>query len=160
MSTKPRQILKSLFDPEISEFINWEKVIKSTKFIQLAEDHIEHFHQYGDYTLIKRTLDHFHGHKFFKPMLRWCCDSAGLDFSFKGSGLVLKRAASARKTEGNLSDYLAKYNGTAKDVGGVVSSPPRKPTRQQELARLFNPDGHRGGSPCVQGGAPGLGRRR
>jgi hypothetical protein len=159
MNRESNEFLRSLLDPRIAEFVNWGKVISSTKFINIAEEQIDHFRQHGDYTLIKRLLDPFRCHKSFKPMVLWFCDSAGLDFSFKGSEFVLKRATSAREKEGNLSDYMAKYSGTAKDVGGVVSSPPRKPTRQQELARLFNPYGHRGGSPYCQGGAPGLGGR-
>ena len=159
MNSESKEFLRSLLDPRIAEFVNWGKVIRSTRFINIAEEQIDHFHQHGDYRYIKLILDQFSNQKCFKPLLLWFCDSAGLDFAFTGAELVLNRASSAREKEGDLGTYMVKYSGSAKDVGGVVSSPPRKPTRQQELAKLFNPDGHRGGSPFLQGGAPGLGGR-
>ena len=159
MDREPRELLRAILNPRIKNFVDWKKFLASPEFTQIGKDEIEHFIKYGDYRYIKLILDQFLGHKSFKPMLLWFCDSAGLDHLFTGAELVLKRAASTRTSEGDLRDYMAKYNGTAKDMGRVVPSPPRKPTRQQELARKFNPDGHRGGSPFVQAGAPGLGKR-
>ncbi len=154
------QQFKSLFDPGIAEFVNWQRVVTSQKFAVLADGLIEHFHQHHDSTLIKRILDQFQNQKYFKPLLLWFCDSSGLDFSFRGAELVLKRASNLKTPEGDLQTYLTKYSGTAKDMGGViVKSENYQLTRKQRLAQIFNPDGHRGGKPFVQGGAPGLGWR-
>ncbi|MFZ1536211.1 MAG: hypothetical protein WAT23_02335 [Chromatiaceae bacterium] len=159
MNKQSIQQIKSLFDPGIAEFVNWQRVVTSTKFALLAGDLIEHFHQHGDKTLIKRILDNFRNQKYFKPLLLWFCDSAGLDFSFQGAELVLKRTSNLKTLEGDLATYLTKYNGTAKVMGGlIVKSENCQLTRKQKLAQIFNPDGHRGGKPVVQGGAPGLGR--
>ena len=156
MDKEASKLLRSLLDPRIAEFVDWRKFLSSPKFMTIGQDQIDHFVKHGDFRYIKLVLDQFIGHKSFKPMLLWFCDSAGLDYSFSGTELVLKRASSARTLEGDLKAYMAKYTGTAKDVGGIV---PTKPTRQQVLAKLLNPDGRRGGNPCVQGGAPGLGKR-
>jgi hypothetical protein len=156
MDKEATLLLRSLLDPRVAEFIDWRKFFASPKFAQLGKDQIDHFIQHGDSSYIKRMLDQFKGHKSFKPMLFWFCDSAGLDFHFTGAELVLKRASCTRVIQGNLKDYMAKYIGTARDVGGIV---PVVLTRQQEISKLFNPEGRRRGSPYLQGGAPGLGKR-
>lgn len=156
MDKEASHLLRSLLDPRIAEFVDWRKFLASPGFAKIGQDQIDHFIQHGDYRYIKLILDQFTGHKTFKPMLLWFCDSSGLDFSFVGPELVLKRASSTRTKEGDFKNYMATYSGTAKDVGGVVLA---APTRQQVLAKLFNPDGRRGGSPYLQGGAPGLGKR-
>ena len=156
MDKEASRLLRSLLDPRIAEFVDWRKFLSSPEFSAIGQDQIDHFVKHGDFSYIKLVLDQFLGHKSFKPMLLWCCDSAGLDYSFSGAKLVLTRASIARTLEGDLKTYMATYTGTARDVGGIV---PAKPTRQQSLAKLFSPEGRRGGSPCVQGGAPGLGKR-
>lgn len=156
MDKEASRLLRSLLDPRIAEFVDWRKFVSSPTFLAIGQDQIDHFVKHGDSRYIKLMLDPFMGHKSFKPILLWFCDCAGLDYSFSGAELVLKRASSVRSLEGNLKTYMAMYTGTAKDVGRIV---PTKPTRQQVLAKLFNPEGRRGGSPCVQGGAPGLGKR-
>lgn len=139
MDKETSQLLRSLFDPSITEFVNWEKFLASQKFAKISRDQIDHFVKHGDFSYIKKMLDQLRGSKSFKPTLLWFCDSAGLDFSFTAGELVLKRAASARTKEGDLKGYMAKYSGTAKDVGGdgprVATIPTCKRQKRLNVAK-------------------------
>ncbi len=121
-SNKSSQLLKSLFDPSIKEFVDWKKFLASPKFIEISQEQIDHFVKYGDFSQIVRILYRFRGSKSFKPILLWFCDSAGLDFSFRSGEFVLKRASGVRSKEGDLTSYMAKYSGTATDVEKVSRS--------------------------------------
>lgn len=157
MKKQQAKILNSLLNPQIADFIDWKKFILSDLFEDIAKDAIEHFVEHGDSTPIKRLLDPLSRRKIFKPVLFWFCDSAGLDYEFHGELLRLTRAKDARSLQGSLAQYLAKHTGSAKDLGAVSR---KIPSRQSTLNKLLNPDGvKRGGSPFVQGGAPGLGKR-
>src|SRR5690606_32246557 len=156
MDKQSTQLLRSLLDPRIAKFVDWRKFLASPEFRKIAQEQINHFVKHGDSTFIKAILEPLKGHVSFKPILLWFCDSAGLDFSFSGASLTLRRASKLRSQEGDLEHYMCTYSGTARDLGGLVVT---TPSRQQVLSKLFNPEGRRGGSPYVQGGAPGLGKR-
>lgn len=156
MNDDARQLLRSLLDPRIAKFVDWRKFLHSSEFELMAKSQVDHFIKHGDSTRIKLLLDAFGGSKSYKPLLLWFCDTAGLDPFFSDRTLVLKRNAVERPLQGDLKDYLAKYSGTARELGGAAATPP---SRQQVLQKLFNPERRRGGSPYVQGGAPGLGKR-
>jgi len=116
MDKKNSQILRSLFDPNITEFVDWNKFLASQQFAEISQDLSDHFIRHGDFSYIKKTLDRLRASQFFKPILLWFCNSAGLDFSFKGEELAIKRAEGPRIKEEELKSYITKYAGTAKDV--------------------------------------------
>lgn len=117
MDKKNSQILRSLFDPNITEFVDWNKFLASQQFAEISQDLTDHFIRHGDFSHIKKILDQFREYQFFKPILLWFCNSAGLDFSFTGDELALKRAENSRIKGGEIKSYMTKYAGTAKDVG-------------------------------------------
>ena len=116
MDKKNSQILRLLFDPSTTEFVDWNKFLASQQFSEMSQDLADHFIKHGDFSHIKKILDQFRASQFFKPILLWFCNSAGLDFFFTGDELVLKRAEDYRINKGNFKSYITKYAGTAKDV--------------------------------------------
>ena len=138
--------------------MDWKKFLSSEEFMEVGQRAIDHFELHGDSSFIARVLQPLSNQRTFKPLLLWFCDNAGLDYSFDGTKLQLKRAENSRTPVGQLTEYLQTHRGNAEDMGSKALRPA---TRQQDLAKLFAPeDGRRGGSPYLQGGAPGLGRRR
>jgi len=116
MDKKNNKIFRSLFDPNIAEFVDWNKFLSSQQFAEISQDVANHFIESGDYSHIKKILDQVRASQFFKPTLLWFCNSAGLEFSFMGDELALKRAEGFSIKEGGLKSFITRYAGTAKNV--------------------------------------------
>lgn len=133
------KLLRSLCEPSLSEFIDWDKFLLSPKFTKISQSLIEHFQNNGESIFINRLLIQLSELKIFKPILLWFCDSAGLDYFFTDSKLTLKRARNTRKKEGDIEDYRKKYSGTAKDVAKNTTPMHLSPTdKKQESLKNTN----------------------
>lgn len=112
MAKDIQKLLRSLNAPGVSAFLDTRKLADSGEFIEMADFAVAHMLQHGDSIYVADVVKLFAQSGRFEPTLRWMCDRAGLDFSFEGGDLVLRKLKKSQPNPGaSLTQYLTSTSG-------------------------------------------------
>lgn len=127
--------------------------VSSSDFFAMLELCREYFVIHLDSKPAKNVLTLLRRSNYFKPVKNWFRDAYGIDIKYKDNKVEVNKCI--KKQGIKFEDYVSKYRGTYSGKKTNI----KKYTKREELIRLFKSRERKFGSVCVQGGAPGLGKK-
>lgn len=101
-----KKFIKSITTEAVREFLDFEKLVKSSYFEEASIFSIFHYKHTGDFTYITKLLNIFKETQYYSGLLEWFCGKAGLEVKLTHSKLVFIKSSIKPEVSDTLSRYI------------------------------------------------------
>lgn len=117
-----QELIRTLSNPKISEFIDRRKLAKSQAIVEMVEFSARHAIEHGDRGHLERVLNIFRGTEFFAVLRKWFCSRIGLEEIDEHGVPVLRKSSSE-------PDKSVQFHDVIRDASIAVRKPRKSNAR-------------------------------